>query len=508
MWTPDAEELVRAAERLWLAGRASEAAERLAAAERQDRAHPDIYRLRALMARAAGREELELQAWKGLVELSRASLPLRRSAKQRIAELYRLLDGNRPEWEYRLPPPPPPGADIDVLKGNVWRVYLKPPAPEDRRQVGELRFTVPRERSGWWIQGCLDSRGLVLSASLERRVGARWQPLWSIPASQPQRFPQWQSQLEAGEYRLRVEHDAARDGVEGAFHIALSLVLRQEKPLPPTSQWTYRLHPDGSAEVEVLVSGTLALPVPFTAEGVQVAGARYSLLPPVCEYLSKTEQCFAQVMLLQSGDGQTTVRFRWLDAAWNVPGSPSAPHDAERMHFRSLPLLGAASGETPVVVHLPEGTEEVVRLTPEPRSREGNILRFLVPPGQTVTLQARHAQMNTRWLTATYRRLTVYLPDTPFYRRWLPEYLARLMRLYDQQRRATGAQEPEEIRWWAVPWAVPLVAGGPVGGRGSPLEVWVSCPERVNPCRMRYAREADSVEEQRLREAFRTGTPH
>lgn len=242
-----ANRLVREAEQLWRAGRGSDAAERLAVAQRWDSTNPQVYRLRAQMARAAGREDLELQAWKRLVETSRADLPLRRQAKERIAELYRLLDGNRPEWDYRLPPPPPPKADLGALAGGVWRLLLKLPSPTESEKTGELRFTVSREHSGWWLQGCIDTRGLEVSASLERRRGGEWHTVWRVPAAKLQPFPRLECPLSPGEYRLRVGHDGDRDGVEGEFHVALCLSVSRERPAPPTPQWTYRLRSDGSA---------------------------------------------------------------------------------------------------------------------------------------------------------------------------------------------------------------------------------------------------------------------
>ncbi|MCS6949367.1 MAG: hypothetical protein NZ520_02775 [bacterium] len=495
---------MREAERLWQAGRESEAAERLTVAQKLDETHPRIYQLRAQMARVAGRERLELQAWKRLVEVSRAEPPLRRQAKERIAELYRLLDGNRPEWEYRLPSPPPPTPDIDALAAGVWRLQLKPPLPSSRGQTGELHFVVPRERSDWWLVGCVDTRGLAVRASLQRKEREGWQTVWHFPTPEPQRFPRLECRLPSGEYRLRIEHDSTHDGVEGAFHVAVSLSLSREKPAPLAQQWTYRLHQDGSAEVEVTVSGAATLPVPFTAEGLQVEGARYSLLPPVYEYLSQLELRHAQVLLLQPTGEQATARFRWPDAAYNVPMTRHASEYRERFHFRSLSPLGTLPEGTEVSVHLPEGTGEITTLSPPPQSRDGSSLHFRLMANQVVTLHARNPEMNTRWLTATYRRLTLYIPDTPFYRRWLPEYLALLMRLYDRQQRMERGREPEEMRLLALPLPVTLPDGGTAEWGGVQGEAWLTCTERITPYRLRYTAE-DNVEAQAIRRMFGQG---
>lgn len=497
--------LVREAERLWTASKASDAAERLAIAQRLDEGNPQVYLLRAQMAKAAGRKNIELQAWKRLVEISRADLPLRRQAKERIAELYRLLDGNRPEWEFRLPPAPPPNADINALTKSIWRLHLKPPSPADDTQAGELRFIVSQEQSGWWLQGCIDTRGLAVAASLERRQANGWQTVWRVPTSEPQQFPLLECQLSSGEYRLWITHDSTRDGVEEAFHIALSLLLSREKVSPPHQRWTYRLRTDGSAEVEVTASGAIALPIPLTAEGLQVEGARYSLLPPVYEYLSKLDLRHAQVLLLQPTAEQATVRFRWLDAAYNVPMTRYAPDRKEHFYFRSLAGLGKAQGEMDVIVHLPEGTGEIATLVPEPQSREGSTLRFRLPQERVAIVNARNAQMNTRWLTATYRRMTLHIPDAPFYRRWLPEYLALLMRIYDRERQIVGGYEPEDALFVSLTGPAQLSGYGGATWGGPRSETWIACTGRVGPYNLRYEAGGDGVEAHELKWVFLHG---
>ncbi|GIV16730.1 MAG: hypothetical protein KatS3mg022_2165 [Armatimonadota bacterium] len=501
----NAARLVREAERLWKAGKVSDATGRLAIAQRLDEGNPQVYRLRAQMSKAAGRDDLELQAWKRLVEISRADLPLRRQAKERIAELYRSLDGNRPEWEFRLPPAPPPEADVSALAKSIWRLQLKPSSSTDDMQTGELRFTVPQEQSGWWLQGRIDTRGLVVSASLERKREDRWQTVWRVAASEPQQFPLLDYQLSPGEYRLRIGHDSTRDGIEGAFHIALSLLLSREKPAHPQQKWTYRLHTDGSAEVEVIASGAIALPVPLTADGLQVEGARYSLLPPVYEYLSRLDLRHAQVLLLQPTDEQATVRFRWLDAAYNVPMTRYAPDRKEHFYFRSLAALGKARGEMDVVVHLPEGTGEIATLVPEPQSREGSILRFRLPEDRVAVVNAKHSQINTRWLTATYRRMTLHIPDTPFYRRWLPEYLALLMRIYDRERQIVGGYEPEDALFVSLTAPAQLSGYGGATWGGPRSETWIASTGRVGPYNLRYEAGGNGVEAHELKWVFLHG---
>lgn len=498
-------ELVREAQRLLQAGKTADAVSRLAIARRMDEGNPEVYRLQAQMAETAGRARAELQAWKRLVEISRADLPLRRRAKERIAELYRLLDGNRPEFEFTLPPPPPAHATIDALTQNVWRIHLKPIAPDRDGQSGELRFTVPPERAGWWLQGCLDSRGLTVVASIERRTGNGWRTVWKTNAEPSQAFPLIQCQLSAGEYRLRVTHEGSRDGVDGAFHAAVSLLLSREQPAPPQQRWEYRLHPDGSAEVEVTAHGALAIPVPFTAENISVEGARYALLPPVYEYLSQLELRHAQVLLLQPTNERATVRFRWLDAAYNVPMTRYAPDRKERFYFRSLTGLGKAQQEIEVTVHLPEGTGDIETLVPEPQTREPSALHFRLPQGRMVIITARHPALSTRWLSATYRRMTLHIPDTPFYRRWLPEYLALLMRIYDRERQIVGGYEPEDALFVALTAPAQLSGYGGATWGGPHSETWIACTGRVGPYNLRYEPGGDGVEAHELKWVFLHG---
>ncbi len=498
-----ADRLVDEAERIWRAGKTSECAERLALAERLDEHNPRIYLLRARMAESAGRADAELRAWKRLVEVSRADLPLRRRAKARIAELYRLLDGNRPEFEFDLPSPPPPDASANALTANIWRVYLKPLAPDSDVQAGELRFTVPAERAGWWLKACIDSRGLALRASIERRTGRSWQLVWAT--DEPQAFPTGECRLSAGEYRLTVTHEGSSDGVDGAFHVAVSTLLSCEKPAPSRQQWTYRLHTDGSAEVEVAVRGVLAVPVPFTAEGLSVEGARYSLLPPVYEYLSKLELRHAQVLLLQPTGEQATVRFRWLDAAYNVPMTRYAPERKEHFYFRSLAGLGKSPHEMEVLVYLPEGTGEFQTLVPEPQTRDGSLLQFRLPQERMVIINAKHPAMDTRWLSATYRRMTVYIPDTPFYRRWLPKYLALLMRIYGRERQIVGGYEPEDALFVSLTGPAQLSGYGGATWGGPRTETWIACTGRVGPYNLRYESGGDGVEAHELKWVFLHG---
>lgn len=497
--------LVREAQALLKGGKTSEVAERLALAQQLDEGNPDVYRLQAHMAEMVGRDNAELRAWKRMVEVSRTDLSLRRRAKERIAQLYRLLDGNRPEFEFTLPPPPPSDANIDALTKNIWRIPLKPSTPDIDIQSGELRFTVPSERAGWWLQGCLDSRGLAIHVSLERRAGRDWRSVWRTEGTEPQAFPSIQYRLSPGEYRLTVTHEGARDGVDGAFHVAISLLLSLEKPTTPQQRWTYRLHTDGSADVEVVVSGALAVPVPFTAEGVGVEGARYSLLPPVYEYLSKLELRHTQVLLVQPSSEQATVRFRWIDSAYNVPMTRYAPERKERFYFRSLAGLGKDISEVEVAVHLPEGTDDIETQVPKPQRHEASVLHYRLPQDKTVTLTAKHPALNTRWLTATYRRMTLYIPDTPFYRRWFPEYLALLMRIYDRERQIVGGYEPEDALFVSLTGPAQLSGYGGATWGGPHSETWIACTGRVGPYNLRYEAGGDGVEAHELKWVFLHG---
>jgi tetratricopeptide (TPR) repeat protein len=500
-----AERLVREAETLLKAGKTAEAAERLAIAWRLDDENPHIYRLRAQMAKIAGRADIELKAWKRLVEISRADLPLRRQAKQRIAELYRQLDGNRPEIEFRLPPPAPPNADIASLTQGIVRLPLRPPKPEDDVQMGELHFTVPRERDGWWLQGRVDSRGLAVSVQLQRQRGNGWQTVWSTPDGDPQEFPLIEYQTAAGRYRLLVQHDSTRDSVEGAFHLALSLRHLPQKPDAPSQQWTYRLRTDGSAEVAVVASGVVALPMPLTAEELVVEGAKYSLLPPVYEYLSRLELRHAQVLLLHPTADRATVRFRWLDAAYNVPMTRYGGERKDHFYFRSLAGLGKATGEIDVTVQLPEGTADIQQVMPEPQSRDASTLNFRVPSDRVVIVTAKHSQLDTRWLTASYRRMTVYIPDTPLYRRWLPEYLALLMGIYDRERQVVGGYEPEDALFVSLTAPAQLSGYGGATWGGPQSETWIACTGRVGPYNLRYEAGGDGVEAHELKWVFLSG---
>jgi tetratricopeptide (TPR) repeat protein len=500
-----ASRLVREAEMMLKAGKSAEAAERLAAALRLDDENPHIYRLRAQMAKRAGRADIELQAWKRLVEISRADLPLRRQAKERIAELYRQLDGNRPEFEFRLPPPVPPDADIATLTQGIFRVQLKPPSPDDDTQAGEWYFTVPREREGWWLQARIDSRGIAVSVQLQRHAQGQWQTMWSTPANEPKEFPLIEYQTPAGRYRLLVQHDSTRDGVEGAFHIAMSLLHLPQKPDAPSQKWSYRLRTDGSAEVELVASGAVALPVPLTAEDVAVEGAAYSLLPPVYEYLSRLELRHAQVLLLHPTANRATVRFRWLDAAYNVPMTRYAPERKEHFYFRSLAGLGKVAGEMEVTVQLPEGTADIQTLMPEPQSRETSTLHFRLPQDRVVIITAKHPYLDTRWISASYRRMTVYIPDTPFYRRWLPEYLALLMRIYDRERLVVGDYEPEDALFVSLTAPAQLSGYGGATWGGARPETWIACTGRVGPYNLRYETGGDGVEAHELKWVFLSG---
>lgn len=499
-------ELVSEARRLLRDGKTAEAMERLVVALQRDEGNPEVYRLQVQLARAAGRTQAELRAWKRLVEVSRADLPLRRMAKERIAELYRLLDGNRPEFEFALPPPPPDNASsVEALPKNIWRIHLKPILPDMDEQSGELRFTVLPEQADWWLQGCLDTRGLAVHAELQRHTESGWRTVWKTDAREPQAFPLIQCRLSPGQYRLRVTYHGSHDGVEGAFHVAVSLLLSRNQPTLPQQRWTYRLHPDGSADVEVTANGALAIPVPFTAESVNVKEARYSLLPPVYEYLSKLELRHAQVLLLQPTGEQATVRFRWLDAAYNVPMTRYAPEPKERFYFRSLAGLSKAHQEIEVAVHLPEGTDDLETLVPEPQTREPSRLHFRLHPDRVAIITGKHPGLNTRWLSASYRRMSLYIPDTPFYRRWLPEYLALLMRIYGRERQIVGGYEPEDALFVSLTGPAQLSGYGGATWGGPHSETWIACTGRVGPYNLRYEAGGDGVEAHELKWVFLHG---
>jgi hypothetical protein len=245
--------------------------------------------------------------------------------------------------------------------------------------------------------------------------------------------------------------------------------------------------------------------MPLTAEELVVEGAKYSLLPPVYEYLSRLELRHAQVLLLHPTADRATVRFRWLDAAYNVPMTRYGGERKDHFYFRSLAGLGKATGEIDVTVQLPEGTADIQQVMPEPQSRDASTLNFRVPSDRVVIVTAKHSQLDTRWLTASYRRMTVYIPDTPLYRRWLPEYLALLMGIYDRERQVVGGYEPEDALFVSLTAPAQLSGYGGATWGGPQSETWIACTGRVGPYNLRYEAGGDGVEAHELKWVFLSG---
>jgi hypothetical protein len=392
----------------------TEAARRLLdEAKALDDKNPDIYLTLADLSVKGGDVQGELSALKRLVEISRARVPQRRKAKERIDEIYSEIGlAKPPKLGGMKPLEATDRLDISDLGGTIRTVTIGGEVPDDDPLLllpGFVRFRVGKERTH--LRAVVDSRGTELALEIlqgwpERSEELGWALL--IESTEPKICPAIEATLNPGEYTLLIWHDGNKDKIERDFSVPVAFEVGEGAIAPakeaiapskeaiappqeaiappqeaiapskeatapaneaaavPKEEWTYTIGLDGSVKAEGKITGADVIQIPLTAEKISVVGAEHTLMYPVFEYCSKIGNRESVIMTVVPGpSGECTVTYDWPDGAYNVPMSRYEDDHRKRFYFRTPTCLNEEVGKVPIAVTLPEGTGKLERLVPE-----------------------------------------------------------------------------------------------------------------------------------------------
>ncbi|HLV81484.1 MAG TPA: hypothetical protein VKT32_14455, partial [Chthonomonadaceae bacterium] len=441
------------------------------------------------------------------------------------SSLNRIMPTDR-EKRLRLSSPSP--AAWERGKGGEGSLFTIEMQPASRLSVltppgaqeGTLALSFDPSEAGEWLTLLLNTRGLEVSAYLTAEDRAR-RPL-TPPAHGRNPTLRWQAQ--PGRYRLVVTHDPGKDGYLLPFNLDGVLKLSAPSPTPPprpVEQWRYTLRNDGSALVSVTVDGPDVVLLPKTAETPEGAGAepRYHLdmpgalarlAPSAFAYDSRLEDVYAlgDGLLVSPGPGQKQVRlsFVWPDAAYDIPMTHYATDHVHKHFFASLRGINPDTPEVEVTALLPSSATAITRTVPlvEPQrptsGSAGPSVHWSLPPDKPAILDAENPQLATAWISARHRNMTVWLPDCPEYRRWQPDYMRLLGRIYDRESAVMGGYQTQEERFLYVTAPAQLSGyGGATWGDRKLSETWIACDGRVGAYNLQAQPGGDGVEAHELK---------
>jgi len=415
--------------------------------------------------------------------------------------------------------------------GNLFSIDLQPAKRLSQltppgAQEGFADFSSDPADAGKWLTIVLNSRGLEINTYLTAE-GKPQRPLTPLAHG---RNPTLRWQVRPGRYRLVVTHDPGKDNHLLPWTLDGVAVISAPSPTPPpkpTERWRYTIRNDGSALVSVTVDGPDVILLPKTAQSPTGTGTqpRYRLdTPEAVARLSPSAFAYDSVvdgnytlgdgLLLAPGPGQkqASLSFVWPDAAYDVPITHYATDHVKKHFFASLKGIDPDAAGVDVTVVLPASATKASRTVP-PAAPEpvtpgsGPIYHWALPPDKPAILDAENPQLTTAWISAQHRHMTVWLPDCPEYRRWQPEYMSLLGRIYDRESAVMGGYQTQDERFIYVTGPAQLSGyGGATWGDPKLSETWIACDGRVGAYNLQAQPGGDGVEAHELKWVHLGGT--
>jgi hypothetical protein len=320
------------------------------------------------------------------------------------------------------------------------------------------------------------------------------------------RNPSLHCTLPEGQVALVITHEGARDGLYTPFTIGLAASLTNGLTRKPTEQWHYALQNDGSAQVGLATDAPTAFLLPNSAEEVTYADAQTVVVPSAFAYGSTLEFPYTMgdtVLLVPQAGHEAKARFVWRDAAYDVPMSHYATDHAKKHHFVSLRGINLEA-QLMIGVTLPPTVTRVLRIAPEPiHAPEGGAeeeRHWSLTPDRSVLIEAQNPALESRWISAKHRHMTVWMPDTKENRLWLEPYREMLAKIYDRQSLLMGDYEADEELFLYLTGPAQLSGyGGATWADPRVSETWIGSTGRVGAYNLLAQPGGDSIEAHELK---------
>ena len=475
-----------------------------------------IYPLLARIEEMKGNVQASIDAWERVVDVSHATRGEKRMARHEIDRLYEKGGYVRSERSPRNQPPSfSHNIPIGRGEGELFTVVVGTPyRAEGRKEVllpGSFVIDVDESRAGKYCTLLVNSGGLKPLLRTAKSEAVEGKPVadfesFSIPLPSRNDFV-YEWRLEKGTHTIYVDYSRT-NGYDDTCSFYMVYSLSDEPGGRSAEEWEYRISANGIVDVECTLTGNGMVLVPHTAEEVEVKGASTYICYPLYQYGSRLDHPFnmGKILMVAPKQEKAIVTFRWPDGAYNVPMTKYGGERKETFYFQSIRGINPDVEEVKVSVMVPEDTGEVKRLVPADPEIDLLTYRWTVPWDKTVRLDAKYPRLDTKWLKEKYRSMTVNLPDNPYNRRWLPEYMSMLKRIYDRESFVMDGYEPDTETFVYLTGAAQLSGFGGATWGGKNSETWFGSTGRIGEYHLRYQPGGNGVEAHELKWVFLAGT--
>ncbi len=473
----------------------------------KDPRQPDIRMLAAERLRELGNLFQERRQWGLLIEESRADLGLIQKARERINQIWEILD-----------PAPIPYPDDGSptrsaralgnawagsgdLLGTIWTVTLD----KDKDWTTPLTFPAPDARR---LGIMINSRGVEVTV-----VVSSGEPLAERTAT-----------------HALLDVDLADKGIEPGTPLTLTIsqnpdvtgyLLTHTMELVaweigsdanlPTEEWAIAINPNGTAIVSRTSRAPVLAAIPRTATDLVVEGCSgYTVQEPITEYLVDWDHRLGGANLplfAAPAPGETIhISYRWPEAAYNVPMSKYSWGRRERTYLHTPPgILDTEKLSVWYITQVPEGWE-IEEWTPAPANAEETL--FYVAPRGGLHARWLADEVLTAWISMEHKGMIITAPDSPNNRRWFPVWAENVKKVYDKQLEVTGHRRPYAL-YVGVQGASMLSGyGGGTAGDKFGSETWIPSSHRLAPCIWRHANNPCAVDSHEMHWITLIARPH
>lgn len=306
---------------------------------------------------------------------------------------------------------------------------------------------------------------------------------------------------------LVVEHDFARDGFDQPLEV---LAVASPGNDRPAVEWLYRVAGDGTCEVEVRAGAPCVVPVPLTAERVRVTEGAGVLANVAATYGTALAAYDWQrpMLLVPRADADAILSFRWPDGACTLPRPMGRYAETSgKLWFHSIRMANEHARSVRVTLVPPEGAGETLEAEPVPRADiRGRTLVWDLGPRGFVRWVGQYDAATTPFIHREVGNMTVHVPRTAYYERYVGEFLDHLRDLYAVLETLVGGYSPEHALYVLVPNPVQLPGyGGATWGGDDYAESWVPVAGHIGEYPLRHRWNGLGIHSHELHWAFLGG---